>query len=140
MGCCRTRMFVAVAVLAAAVAAAGQSRSPSVPTPVRVVKVAAASDLRFALDDIAARWREIRGDITLKVTYGSSGTFFAQLLNGAPFDLFMSADIDYPHQLTARGLTLPDSEFTYGTGRLVLWTPTASANSATGFPLSKPTN
>jgi molybdate transport system substrate-binding protein len=48
------------------------------------------------------------------------------LLNGAPFDLFMSADIDYPHQLTARGLTLPDSEFTYGTGRLVLWTPTAS--------------
>jgi molybdate transport system substrate-binding protein len=92
----------------------------------RVVRVAAASDLRFALDEIAARLRDAPTGIALAVTYGSSGTFFAQLVNGAPFDLFMSADVGYPEQLEKRGLALEGSAFTYGVGRLVLWAPATS--------------
>jgi molybdate transport system substrate-binding protein len=65
-------------------------------------------------------------DVDVTVSYGSSGTFYAQLLNRAPFDLFLSADVAYPNQLAARGLTVPQSEFTYAIGRLVVWAPAAS--------------
>jgi len=54
------------------------------------------------------------------VVYGSSGNFFQQIGNGAPFDLFFSADIDYPRQLAAKHLTLSETHL-YGTGQLVLW-------------------
>jgi molybdate transport system substrate-binding protein len=91
------------------------------------VRIAAASDLRFALPEIVARLRLAQPAFDVQVTYGSSGTFFAQLINGAPFDLFMSADIDYPKQLAARGLTLAGSDFTYAIGRLAVWVPAASA-------------
>ena len=52
---------------------------------------------------------------------------YAQLLNQAPFDLFLSADLQYPNELAARGLTLPQTEFTYAIGRLVLWAPAGSS-------------
>jgi molybdate transport system substrate-binding protein len=90
------------------------------------VRVAAAADLRFALDEAVRRF-ESAHDVEVRTSYGSSGTFYAQLLNQAPFDLFLSADVDYPRQLAARGLTLPDSEFTYAVGRLVVWTPATSS-------------
>jgi molybdate transport system substrate-binding protein len=90
------------------------------------VRIAAAADLRYALPEIAAQLEQVQPDLDLQVAYGSSGTFFAQIVNGAPFDLFMSADIEYPRQLAARGLTLPESEFTYAIGRLVLWVPASS--------------
>jgi molybdate transport system substrate-binding protein len=89
------------------------------------VRVAAAADLRFALNDIVRRF-ESSHDIDVQRTFGSSGTFYAQLMNHAPFDLFLSADIEYPRQLAARGLTLEDTEFTYAVGRLVVWTPASS--------------
>jgi molybdate transport system substrate-binding protein len=89
------------------------------------VRVAAAADLRFALNDLVRRF-EADHDVRVTTTYGSSGTFYAQLLNHAPFDLFLSADLEYPRQLAARGLTLPGSEFQYGVGRLVVWVPAAS--------------
>ncbi|MGB7219554.1 MAG: molybdate ABC transporter substrate-binding protein [Vicinamibacterales bacterium] len=92
----------------------------------RLVRIAAASDLRFALDELTARLRESQPDLDVRVTYGSSGTFVAQIVNGAPFDLFLSADLDYPRQLAARGLTVEGSEFTYGVGHLVVWVPAAS--------------
>jgi molybdate transport system substrate-binding protein len=88
----------------------------------KIVRVAAAADLRFALDELTVSFKRAHADIDLSVSYGSSGSFFAQLLNRAPFDVFLSADVVYPRQLAARGLTLPDSEFTYAVGRLVLWT------------------
>jgi len=78
-----------------------------------------------ALSEIITRFGA-RHDADVSVSYGSSGTFYAQLLNQAPFDLFLSADVSYPNQLAARGLTLPQSEFTYAIGRLVLWVPSAS--------------
>jgi len=59
--------------------------------------------------------------ITVSPTFGSSGNFFAQILNEAPFDLFLSADIDYPRRLIEEGKGLKDSEFLYAVGHLVLW-------------------
>jgi molybdate transport system substrate-binding protein len=91
------------------------------------VRVAAAADLRFALGDVVRRFEQDHSGVTVEASYGSSGTFFAQLLNRAPFDMFLSADLDYPRQLAAGGLTLPDSEFLYAVGRLVLWVPASSS-------------
>lgn len=92
----------------------------------RHVRVGAAADLRFALSDIIRRF-EKRDGIAVTVSYGSSGTLYAQLSNQAPFDMFLSADIEYPRRLAANSLTVPDSEFTYGVGRLVVWVPDSSS-------------
>jgi len=95
------------------------------------VRVAAAADLNAALGDVIAGFTASR-NIDVSVSYGSSGTFYAQLINRAPFDLFLSADIAYPRQLAAQGLTVPGTEFTYATGRIVLWVPNASAIDVSG--------
>jgi molybdate transport system substrate-binding protein len=89
------------------------------------VRIAAASDLNAALGDLIAGFKGSHG-IDVSVSYGSSGTFYAQLLNHAPFDIFLSADVAYPRQLARQGLTVPATEFTYATGRIVLWIPTSS--------------
>ena len=90
------------------------------------VRMAAAADLQFAMTDLLQQFRKAHG-VDVEVSYGSSGTFYAQLLNRAPFDVFLSADLDYPRQLASRGLTLENSEFEYAIGRLILWVPSASA-------------
>jgi molybdate transport system substrate-binding protein len=87
------------------------------------VVVAAAADLRFAMDSLVANYSKTNPDINIKVVYGSSGNFFQQIGNGAPFDLFFSADIDYPKQLTDKHLTASIIHL-YGTGQLVLWSKT----------------
>lgn len=92
----------------------------------RVVVVAAASDLKFALDDIIEAFRARHPDIQVRVTYGSSGNFFAQLSNRAPFDIYFSADVEYPRQLIAKGLAAADTEFLYAVGRIVVWAPRRS--------------
>src|ERR1019366_3834491 len=89
------------------------------------IKVAAASDLTFAFKDVAARFQKETGN-NIKLTYGSSGNFFAQIQNGAPFDLFFSADVDYPEKLEAAGLAEPGTIYEYASGKLVMWTPNAS--------------
>jgi molybdate transport system substrate-binding protein len=89
------------------------------------IKVAAAADLQFALQDIAARFERESGN-TVKLTFGSSGNVFAQLQNGAPFDVYFSANLDYPKKLEAAGLTEPGSYHEYATGRLVVWVPNDS--------------
>jgi molybdate transport system substrate-binding protein len=100
------------------------------------VRVAAAADLRFALNEVVRRF-DVAHHVEVLASYGSSGTFHAQLLNQAPFDMFLSADVEYPRQLSARGLTLPDSEFTYGVGRLVVWVPVASGVDVAGGGLAR---
>lgn len=89
------------------------------------LRIAAASDLQFALADLAASYEKQSG-AKLAITYGSSGNFYAQIQNGAPFDLFFSADTSYPQKLIETGLADPDSRYTYAFGRIVLWFPPES--------------
>jgi molybdate transport system substrate-binding protein len=97
----------------------------SAPAP-WALTVAAASDLRYAFDEVAMEFRRQYPSTQVTVTYGSSGTFFAQLQNGAPFDVFLSADISYPRQLAEKGLVLAGSAFKYAEGRIVVWVPKSS--------------
>jgi molybdate transport system substrate-binding protein len=83
--------------------------------------VAAASDLQSALPAIVAQFQKDTGH-QVRLTYGSSGNFFAQIQNGAPFDVFLSADLEYPRRLERLGQAEPGSLYKYATGRLVLWT------------------
>lgn len=87
------------------------------------VLVAAAADLRYAMDSLVAIFSRSNPGIDVKVTYGSSGNFFEQIRNGAPFDLYFSADVNYPRQLKEQNRTLSDVHV-YGTGQLVLWSKT----------------
>ena len=89
------------------------------------LKIAAASDLTFAFKDVAAKFEKQTGS-KLKLTYGSSGNFFSQIQNGAPFDLFFSADVGYPQKLEGAGLTEPGTIYEYASGKLVMWVPSAS--------------
>src|SRR5277367_1816977 len=84
------------------------------------LKVAAASDLTFAFKDVGARFEKQTSN-SLKLTYGSSGNFFSQIQNGAPFDLFFSADVSFPQKLEAAGLTEPGSIYEYAKGEIVIW-------------------
>lgn len=88
------------------------------------IRVAAAADLKFALDELVQEFQTEQPAIKVSVTYGSSGNFYAQLQNQAPFDLFFSADIQYPQKLAAAGLAWETNVFTYGVGRIVVWTLT----------------
>lgn len=97
------------------------SRPPPSDLPLAEVRVAAASDLKFALDELVKVYHEQRPNAQVRVTYGSSGNFFAQLVNRAPFDMYLSADLDYPRRLIERGLADKDSEFRYARGHLVVW-------------------
>lgn len=89
------------------------------------ISVAAAADLQFAMQDITARFQKETGK-GVQVTYGSSGNFFQQFQNGAPFDLFFSANLDYPKKLQAAGLTEPGSYYQYARGKIVIWVPNDS--------------
>lgn len=84
------------------------------------IAVAAAADLKFALDEIVAAFSDERHGVMVSVTYGSSGSFFAQLARGAPFDVFLSADAEYARRLIDAGHAL-DPAFPYAVGRLALW-------------------
>ncbi len=106
-------------------AAAGLAPPAPGAPPARELRIAAASDLKFALEEVlSASGGAERGPRPV-VTYGSSGSFFAMIENGAPFDLFLSADADYPRRLARKGLA--DGEvFLYARGRLALWVPASS--------------
>ena len=91
--------------------------------PKAQLAVAAAASMKFALEDINAAFMEAHPEIEVKTTYGSSGNFFAQLSNKAPFDVFLSADRAYPFKLLEKGLAVKDSFFVYAIGRIVLWAP-----------------
>jgi molybdate transport system substrate-binding protein len=84
------------------------------------LRVAAASDLQAALPAIAAQFEKDTGH-HVALTFGSSGNFSTQIEHGAPFDVFMSADVDYPKRLEQAGLAERGSLYEYATGRLVLW-------------------
>jgi molybdate transport system substrate-binding protein len=88
----------------------------------QLLHVAAAADLQFVMPDLADKF-EKRTGTKVNITYGSSGNFYSQLQNGAPFDLFFSADIDYPRKLEAAGLAEPGTLYEYAAGRIAIWMP-----------------
>ena len=89
------------------------------------ITVAAAADLQFVLQDVATRFQKETGK-TVKLSFGSSGNFFHQLQNGAPFDMFFSANLDYARNLEAAGLTEPGTFYKYAVGKIVIWVPNDS--------------
>src|SRR4051812_16685158 len=106
-------IVVTCAVLATAQPLPAQARG--------ALTIAAASDLQTALPDVAKQFERATG-IKVALTFGSSGNFFAQIQNGAPFDVFLSADADYPRRLAATGHVDAATVYDYATGSLVLWT------------------
>jgi molybdate transport system substrate-binding protein len=122
----RNRRIVLVALARLAAAASGASAYSAWAEP-SVLRIAAAADMRFAMDEIIGAFRQKYPTVRVEVTYGSSGNFYAQLSNHAPFDIFFSADVDYPRRLIREGVALADTEFLYGIGRLVVWVPRDSS-------------
>jgi len=108
-------------LLAASLAALAVLRVAEPP-----LRVAAASDLQAALPPIAERFEKDTGH-AVALTFGSSGNFFTQIQNGAPFDVFLSADIDYPRRLERAGQAEKGSTYEYAIGRIVLWIRNDSA-------------
>jgi molybdate transport system substrate-binding protein len=100
---------------------------PSEPQKARTLTIAAASDLTFALDEAIRQFKSQHADIDIRPIYGSSGNFYTQIANNAPFDVFMSADMEYPRNLQKNGSIVDGSEFNYAVGRLVIWTRIDSA-------------
>jgi molybdate transport system substrate-binding protein len=94
-------------------------------TTAQQLNVASAADLQFALKDLSARFEKQTG-IKVQATYGSSGNFSTQIASGAPFDIFLSADLRYPEKLVQDGLAEPSTLYKYAIGRLVLWVPNGS--------------
>jgi molybdate transport system substrate-binding protein len=90
------------------------------------LRVAAAADLKFALDALLDDFRREHPGCDVRVTYGSSGNFHAQLTHRAPFDIYFSADIDYPRALIKADVADESELFEYAVGRIVLWVPARS--------------
>jgi len=89
------------------------------------ITVAAAADMSAALPELVAAYAKKTGQ-TVKLSFGASGNLTNQIRNGAPFDVFFSADEEYPRQLIAEGLALRETLYRYAVGRLVLWVPSDS--------------
>ncbi len=87
------------------------------------VRVAAAADLKFAFEELITAFAQQHPEIEVQVTYGSSGNFYAQLLQQAPFDLYFSADVTYAHKLVEAGRADPGSLSIYAIGQIVIWVP-----------------
>jgi molybdate transport system substrate-binding protein len=109
-------------ILAAAphACAAETAQAQDAKNPCGTITVAAASDLTDAMNQIAANF-EIATGCKVRVSAGSSGNFLTQIENGAPFDVFFSADIEYPRKLETEGLAAPGSTYLYAVGKIVLW-------------------
>jgi molybdate transport system substrate-binding protein len=91
------------------------------------INIAAAADLKFAMDEIVAKFREANAKDDVDVIYGSSGKFYTQIQQGAPYDLYFSADIAFPRELARSGFSFSEV-IPYAFGRIVLWSATMEAN------------
>jgi len=89
------------------------------------ITVAAAADMSSVLPQIVAAYTEKTGQ-SVKLSFGASGSLTNQIENGAPFDIFFSADEQYPQQLIKEELALKETLYRYAVGQLVLWIPADS--------------
>ncbi len=101
------------------------------------IAIAAAADLKFAMQEIVALFAQSHPGKTVETIYGSSGKFYAQIRQGAPFDLYFSADIAYPQLLERDGFAATPTR-RYAIGRLVLWSPTRDASKMSLTDLADP--
>ncbi|WP_455221340.1 molybdate ABC transporter substrate-binding protein [Kaarinaea lacus] len=86
------------------------------------IRIAVAANFTNTLETLANRFEQKTGHQIILAT-GSTGKHYAQIINGAPFDVFFAADVERPTLLEDKGLIVPGSRFTYAIGRLVLWSP-----------------
>ncbi|RNL81603.1 molybdate ABC transporter substrate-binding protein [Halostreptopolyspora alba] len=121
----RLARLTLLACLTAVVSASGCAPGESDGAD-REVRVAAAASLEFAMAGIVEEFEAEYPDTDVSVSYGSSGTLVQQLSNGAPFDVFLSADTDYATDVVEAGRAEDDAVFDYAVGRLVVWVPTDS--------------
>ena len=110
--------LIAVVLLIVPLSQAQQQSAPE-------LTVAAAADLNPALKDIGDSFEKMTG-VKMRLSFGASGALTQQIQNGAPFDIFFSADMDYPRQLVSSGNADGASLYEYAVGKLVLWVPTDS--------------
>jgi len=118
------RQFLSLSLIAILALCSGVSIPVAVAADSEI-NVAAAADLSSALQEVAANYEKTSG-VAVKLSFGASGALTQQIQNGAPFDVFFSADMDYPRQLIAAGLADNGSLYRYAVGRVVLWVPVDS--------------
>ncbi|WP_035382699.1 molybdate ABC transporter substrate-binding protein [Ferriphaselus sp. R-1] len=100
------------------------------------VNAAVAANFQKPMEEIAAAFQKDTGH-TVKLSFGSSGKFYAQIKEGAPFDLFLAADVKYPKLLEEEGWALKDTRFVYALGKLVLWSAQPGLVDSKGAVLAK---
>ncbi len=108
-----TRLLAPLFALAATLAAQ--------PTAPKTLAIVAAASMRPALDEAKAAYEKAHPGIRLQISYGASGSLTAQIQQGAPVDVFLSADLAFPEKLVQGGLAMADGVVPYAKGLLVLW-------------------
>lgn len=101
------------------------------------ITVAAAADLKFAMDEIVTTFKQTHSADQVDVIYGSSGKFHTQIQQGAPYDLYFSADIAFPRELAKAGFAASEVR-PYAFGRIVLWSASLDASKMTLASLTDP--
>lgn len=101
------------------------------------ITIAAAADLKFPMEEIVVLFKSTHPAAQIETIYGSSGNFSTQIRQGAPYDLYFSADIAYPRALRAEGFAASEVQ-AYGVGRIVLWSQSRDAGKMTLADLTDP--
>jgi molybdate transport system substrate-binding protein len=99
----------------------------------RPLCVAAAFDLAHCMEELNAAFKNNIPDADVRLVTGSSGNFYARIKNGAPFDVFLSADVYYPNALIEAGLASKASLTSYAIGRIALWSLNPRWDVSKGF-------
>ena len=102
-----------------------------------MITIAAAADLKFAMDEIVTEFNKNHSGDEVRIVYGSSGKFLTQIQQGAPYDLFFSADISFPRELAKAGMAASEVK-PYAIGRIVLWSNSMDAARMTLANLTDP--
>jgi len=122
-------------LLAISLALAALNSRAGAPAP--TLSMAVAANMAVCVESLNAEFVMLHPGVEMKVSTGASGNFFAQIKNGAPFEVFISADMDYPRKLIDAGLAERDSLTLYALGRLALWTNTPGINPGRGRTVFK---
>jgi molybdate transport system substrate-binding protein len=107
------------------------------PARAEKITIAAAADLKFAMDEVVTVFKKDNPGDKVEVVYGSSGKAYAQIQQAAPYDLFFSADIAFVSDLVKRGFAASDVK-PYAVGRIVLWSASQDATKMTLASLTDP--